>query len=196
MTFVFGTNTELLYSLPVLGNSITSTSTVVCNTAATASPFQLPALGNIWSTSNMIGKGFMIIANGGYDCAALNSNTLRLQLDQNVAASAATSSLVTVTGAATAPLSTIGAWDLQVWMTCVATSPGTASFYVSGDLAYGASNSNSATLYYNVGNPVTAGVPTACSVSTTLPTFVELWTTWATAPTAFVCSQFMVFGLN
>jgi hypothetical protein len=196
MTFVFGTNTELLYSMPVIGTSITSTSTVVCNTAATMGPFQLPALGNIWSIGNMVGKGLMIVASGGYDCAALNSNTFRLQTDTAIATSAATSGLLCVTGAATAPLSTTGAWDLQVWMSCVSVVANTATFYVSGDLTYGAGNSNSATLYYNVGNSVTAGVPTATSLATNAAQYVDLWTTWATAPTAFVCSQFMVFGLN
>src|SRR5580693_7734759 len=98
VTFVFGTNTELLYSMPVIGTSITSTSTVVCNTAATTTPFLLPALGNIWSISNMVGKGLMFIASGGYDCAALNSNTLRLQTDSVIATSAASSGLLCVTG--------------------------------------------------------------------------------------------------
>jgi hypothetical protein len=196
LTFVFGTNTELLYSMPVIGSSITSVSTVVTNTAATTGPFQMPALGNIWSIGNMVGKGLMILAGGGYDCAALNSNTFRLQTDTAIASSQATSGLICVTGAATAPLSTTGAWDLQVWMSCIATNTTTATFYVSGDLTYGPSNSNSASIYYNIGNPVTAGIPTGATLATNAAQYVELWTAWATAPTAFVCSQFMVFGLN
>jgi hypothetical protein len=197
MTFLYGTNLELIYSMPVIGSTITTTTahTMMTGNSGTNPPFQLPALGNIWSPSNMIGKGLMIVMGGGYDIASSTPTTMLLTLDGTVATVGIT---VAATGSVAFASSTTGLWQAQVWMTCVGT--GTAStWYTTGELTCGPGNAETGAataLTYMFGNSVTAGIPQAVSLSNTTPYYPELYTTWATAPTAHVLSQFMVYGLD
>jgi hypothetical protein len=198
MTFLYGTNMELLYSLPAVGPTQTSSVATCLNTAASAAPFQLPALQNIWSLSQIAGKGLMVVAAGGYDDASANTlTTLRLSLDTasgttstNIMAEAGFSNF---TGAAT------WAWEAQVWLTCTGAIAGTAStWYANGQLTIGPGNNPTGTaLTLMWGQPaIAAGIPTAVTLPTQVAYFTNIVSQFQASPTAMVCTQFMVFGLN
>jgi hypothetical protein len=195
VTFVFGTNAELIYSMPATGPDITGTAkSLITGNTATNPPYQLPPFQNIWSPAVLAGRSIMIASSGGYDIGASTQNTLILTLD----GTAGTSGLYTIasTGAATWPATTTGSWESQVWMSCVST--GTAStWYTGGQLTVGPGNAPTATAStYMWGGAVTAGIPQPLTVPTNTALFPEMYCTWAAAPTAFVCTQFMIFGLN
>jgi hypothetical protein len=198
MTFLYGTNMELLYSLPAIGVTQSSSVATVLNTAATSPPFQLPALQNIWSLSALAGKGLMIVAAGGYDDASANTlTTLRLSLDSaagttatNIVAEAGFSNF---TGAAT------WAWETQTWLTCTGAIASTAStWYSNGTFTIGPGNNPTGTAQTIMwGQPaIAAGIPTAMTIPTQTAFFVDLVGQWQVSPTAMVCTQFLVFGLN
>jgi hypothetical protein len=194
MTFIYGTNMELLYSMPAIGATLASTAaTCISGTSATNGPFQLPALQNIWSPGNMVGKGLMLVAAGGYDTGSAIANTMKFTFDTAINAFAGT---IATTGAATWPTSTTGMWEAQVWMACVGS--GTAStWYSSGQLTVGpgsAETGSAAT--YMFGNNIAAGIPQPLTIPTTTSYLLDIYSTWASAPTAMACSQFFVFGLN
>lgn len=195
MTFLYGTNLELLYAMPAVGATLAATTkTCITGTAATNGPFQLPALQNIWSPGNMVGRGLMIVAAGGYDISSSTPTTLQFSFDTAVGTQAVT---IATTGSAPWASSAVGLWEAQVWMTCVAT--GTAStWYSNGTLTCGPGSANTSTaLTYMFGGPaVAAGIPTAITVPTTASYMLNAYAQWATAPTAMVCTQFLCFGLN
>jgi hypothetical protein len=192
MTFLYGTNMELLYSMPAVGATQSGSAITLLNTAATCPPFQLPALQNIWSLSGMTGKGLMIVAAGGYDIAAANTlTTLKLSFDTVI-----TTSLNTMaSSAAIVPpgTTTTGAWQAQVWITCTGIASETASTWESiGDGIIGPSTG--AAFMWN--SAVVAGIPTPVTLATQTPFYTDLYAQWQVNPTAMVCTQFMVFGLN
>jgi hypothetical protein len=188
---------ELLYSMPAIGPTITTTTahTMMTGNSATNPPFLLPALSSIWSPSSLVGKGLMILASGGYDIASSTPTTMLLSMDTTSTTPGVT---VGATGSAAWAASTTGAWEIQVWLTCVST--GTVStWYSGGQLTCGPGNAETAAataLTYMFSNAITAGIPQPVTLTTNQAYFPEIYTTWATAPTAQVCSQFMIFGLD
>src|SRR5215472_17215840 len=136
MTFLYGTNMEMLYSLPAIGVTQTSSVATILNSAATSSVLQLPALQNIWSPSQIAGKGLMIIAAGGYDIGANTLTTLRLSFDSAEGTTA--TNTIASTGAFVMTSQVVGSWEAQVWMNCVGVVSNTASsWYANGSLTLG-----------------------------------------------------------
>src|SRR5580658_5882800 len=89
MSFVYGTNVELLYSLPAIAVTVASaTANLLVSGSVTTgpAPCQLPNLQNIWPVSQMPGKALMIMAAGGYDLATGSGtqNTLKLCFDSAI----------------------------------------------------------------------------------------------------------------
>jgi hypothetical protein len=194
MTFVFGTNTELLYSMPATGASITATTKqIISGTSATNPPFQAPALQNIWSVAQMPGKALHFSASGGFDISA-NTNTMWLYADS--AFSSATTALAQ-TGAATWAASAVGFWQLIMDMTCVSCGNSVSTWYTGGNITVGPGSAPTAfgsTITF--ANAVNAGVPQTISLNPATPYYFELYTQWGGAPTAFVCTQFEIYGQN
>jgi hypothetical protein len=88
---------------------------------------------------------------------------------------------------------------MQALLTCTQAGNNTSNWMTSGSVTYGASNNAGAAAGSEVmmGGAQTAGVPTALALATSATIgYIELWSTWGTAPTAFVCSQFLILGLN
>jgi hypothetical protein len=191
---------ELLYSLPAIGATQAGSAITCLNTAATAPPFQLPSLQNIWSPSSLTGKGLFIVAAGGYDISAANTlTTLRLSFD------AASGTTANNTAGATGALSggpfgaaaTSGAWELQCWLTCVGISTElNSNWYSQGQLQFSGTASTGVATSYAFGNTVTAGIPQTFAMSNATSYFVNLCAQWQASPVAMVCSQLMVFGLD
>jgi hypothetical protein len=199
MTFLYGTNMELLYSMPAIGTTQTSSVATVLNTSpVVGSQFQLPAFQNIWSPGNIDGRGLMIVAAGGYDVGANTLTTLRLSLD--TAAGTTSTNIIANTGAFPLTTQAVGAWEAQVWMTCtgITNNTGATTWFAGGTLTLGpgsAPTGTATTLMW--GQPaIVAGVPTAITLGSQTPYFCNLVSQFQVSPTAMVCTQFMVFGLN
>lgn len=201
MTFLYGTNMELLYSMPVIGASVgaASAKTLVSGNSATNPPFQLPALQNIWSPAQLQGRGLMVVASGGYDIGAANNLEMILALDITAATGAASSVTLATMGLCTVPTTPVGLWEAQCWVSFVSTGT-QATGYANGTFTCGVGNTESGVstaLTYMWGQPtVAAGIPTAITVPTAQPFYVDLYSQFTANPTQMVCTQFMVFGLN
>jgi hypothetical protein len=182
--------------MPVVGaTKTTTTSSLVSGNSGTNPAFLMPALGSIWPVSSMQGKVLQVWAAGTYDATAVTSQ-LGLYFD---ATQATQGTLIAGTGAVTVPSTTTGEWNMEVTLTCIGTGAVTSSNWnTAGQIAYGPGNNAAAAAatVAMVGGANTAGVPTSLLLSNTASNFWELWSVWGTAPTAFVCSQFIVMGLN
>jgi hypothetical protein len=190
MTFLYGTNMELLYSMPAVGPSVAVSAATLLNTAASSPPFQLPPLQNIWSLSGITGKGLMIVAAGGHSTGANTISTLKLSFDGTVGTSG---SLTVGTGAIPVVSTTTGAWQAQLWMTCTGITSETASTWEAiGDGIVGPSTGQA----FMWNTPVTAGVPAPLTLPTQTSYYMGLYSQWVVNPTVMLCTQFMVFGLN
>jgi hypothetical protein len=199
MSFVYGTNAELLYSMPASGASIAvATKQIVSATTTTNPPFYMPPLQNIWPVSQMPGKALHFMAAGGYDVSA-NTNIMALTLDS---AFSTTTYTLGATGAATWAASTTGFWQLELDLTCVAagynsTFNGFSVWYSGGNITLGPANAptgfGSAITFSNT---VTAGIPQPNTIPTATSYAPTLYTTWGGSPTAFVCTQYQVWALN
>jgi hypothetical protein len=190
MTFLYGTNMELLYSMPATGVTQAVSASTCLNTGATSPPFQLPALQNIWSLSGITGKGLMIVAAGGHSTGANTITTLKLSFD----GTAGTSGALTVgTGAIPVVSTTTGAWQAQLWLSCTGVISETSSTWQGiGDGIVGPSTGQA----FMWNSAVTAGIPVSLTLPTQTPYYMGLYTQWQVNPTVMLCTQFMVFGLN
>jgi hypothetical protein len=197
---------ELLYNQAAIAATISTTTPTCINTAATILPYQLPAFQNIWSPSSMVGKGFMIIASGGYnDTAAAESLRLQLNFDAAAATSAATSVVVAAHGLSTVPTTNVGQWQAQCWMNCVSASGTSSTWYVNGEATYGVGNTEAGqvpgsavtTALMWSGPSNTTGVPAVVTLSSISAYYPDLWSTWLGAGgCTIVTTQLMIFGLN
>lgn len=185
-------NTELLYSMPSVGPTKTTTTASVVSAAA-ASAFQMPALESLWMLSNMTGKSIHIEAAGAYDAGAV-TNLLAVQFD-TTPGTALTS--VAATGAVTLASLTTGTWGLDLNLTCVGvTSITQVNWFANGVVWYGGAASTTANTQFTLGGANTAGIPATVALNPSLLYYPELWSTFGTAPTAFVCSMFKVYAEN
>jgi hypothetical protein len=138
------------------------------------------------------------VAAGGVDSGANTLTTLRLSFD--AASGTTANNTIAATGALTAPFTgsvTTGAWEMQVWMSCVGVSSElTSNWYAQGQLQISPTAATGVADSYAFGNTITAGIPQAIAMSNATSYFVNLCAQWQVNPTAMVCSQFMVFGLD
>jgi hypothetical protein len=182
--------------MPAVGaTKTTTTASLVSGNAAGNPAYQLPALVSIWPPNELPGKSLLFWANGTYDATAVTSQ-LFLTFDPTQGTQGTT---IVSTGAFTVPSTTTGSWIMQALLTCTQAGNNTSNWMTSGSVTYGASNNAGAAAGSEVmmGGAQTAGVPTALALATSATIgYIELWSTWGTAPTAFVCSQFLILGLN
>lgn len=195
---------ELLYSQPAISFTNATTTITCINTAATFVAYQLPPLQNIWTPSQMVGKGLMIMFGGGYnDVAGAASNALKLQFDVTVGSSLATSTVLAATGLCTVPTTNLGQWNAQIWLNCVSASGTVSTWYSNGEITYGIGNTESGNQpgtavtfnYMWCGTAITTGVPAAITIPTNVAFSPSLYSTWSAAST-MCTTQMMVFGLN
>lgn len=191
-------NCELLYSMPVVGATKSSTGQSCISGNAAGNPaYLMPPLATLWSQSAMLGKAINIQASGTYDAASNYNVTTQLAYDGT---QGSYSTPIAATGIAVSwPTGTTNNWYMNVNMTCISVGLNTSGWTVNGNVMAGAGNNaaTAAATTFMMGGAQTAGVPTALAlVTTTTIGFIELWSTWSTAPTAMVCSQFMIFAEN
>jgi hypothetical protein len=184
-------NMECIYSMPGVGpTKATTTASVV--SAAAAAQFSLESL---WPSGGvMLGKSLVFRAGGTYDATNV-SNLLSLSADPTVT-SQTSAVTVAATGAALAPSTTVGMWDLFVEATCSTVGAGTSGWVTSGWLEYGINAGTAITTRYSAGGANTLGIPNTVAIVPSTAYFWELWSTWGTAPTAFVCSKYKIYAEN
>lgn len=207
MSFIYGTQTELLYAMPASGAAVTAAAaTIMSGTTAANPPYGLPAGFFAQTSGNGAGKSLLIKGGGWYtvgSTAVTNTFKIGLNTTQNTAAIAVT---LGATGAWTTVASQSNvafAFDLMV--TC--TAPGKAgtngSFNCVGTLLIGQANNAATPTLQTVGaqwaTPVMIGAPqTAAAFDPTVTQYVEMSSTWSVttgAPTVTL-TNFYVFGLN
>jgi hypothetical protein len=198
VTFLYGTNCELLYSMPALagvypggtGKQIISGTTTSCPQCV------IPPLQNIWPVSQMIGKCFHFEGGGGYDFGSAEGVTMQLYADTLFSNA---TNLLAATAAFSFPATTLGSWQFAVDMTCTAVGNnaggGTVSttWYSTGSIIAGSGTVASAGMMTGT---VTAGVPQAITLAANSVYTFSLYITPAAAPTSFGMSQFLVYGQN
>lgn len=187
---------EIIYQMQAVGATKTTTTQSLVSGNASGNPaFQMPALASIWSPDRLQGKTIMIKAGGTYDAGAV-TNTLVIAADSTQGTIGTT---LASTGAATIISSTTGNWYLEVTLNCISVGNNTSGWATSGYVMYGTGNNagTAGAALAMVGGAQSAGVPTALNLATsTTIGYIELWSTFGTAPTAFVCSQFSIWGCN
>lgn len=187
---------EVLYEMPAVGaTKTTTTQSIVSGNSSGNGAYQLPALSSIWPVDVIQGKSMHVQAGGTYDAGAV-TNAMVLAYDPTQGTIGTT---IAATGAFTIPSTTTGSWLLDLWLDCMSVGNNTSGWSVSGSIKYGVSN-NAATAAASevmMGGAQTAGVPNLLALATSASIgYIELWSTFGTAPTAFVCSSFKIFGLN
>lgn len=188
---------EVLYSMPVAGTTkTTTTASVISANAAGNPPYQLRPLAQIFGSEDRLpGRGLLFLAGGTYDAGAVTS-TLGIYYDSTQATQG---TQIAGTGAVTVQSLTTGGWSMYLLATCVSVGINTSGWVTNGWVSYGAANNagTAAATTVMMGGAQSAGVPTNLALATEASIgYIELWSTWGTAPTAFVCSSFMILGLN
>ena len=207
MSFITGTQTELLYAMPASGSAVTAAAaTIMSGTTAANPPYGLPPnfFGQV--SGNGAGKSLLIKGGGWYtvgSTAVTNTFKIGLNTTQNTAAIAVT---LGATGAWTTVINQSNvAFAFEVMVTC--TAPGKAgtngSFNCVGTLLIGQANNAATPTLQTVGaqwaTPIMIGAPqTAAAFDPTVTQYVEMSSTWSAttgAPTVTL-TNFYVFGLN
>ena len=207
MSFITGTQAELLYSMPNSGASASApgaVSVILSGNTTTNPGYQLPALATLWPISQLPGKAIGVRARGIFGTPAATPGTWVVGCGLNTTQATKPPAIVlAATGAftAAAPVLSItnGGWELEFDMVInsVGTAAGAAPNAVvstSGNFNMGAGN-NAATAL-NVGYQVgAAGITT---VNPVVSYWIELYATFSTGPasTQLQATQFMVFGYN
>jgi hypothetical protein len=206
MSFITGTQCELLYAMPASGAAVTAAAaTVMSGTTAANPPYALP-LGFFNQQSGGGAGKSLLIKGGGWWSTATAARTTNFQVGLNSTAGTGTIALpFGKTGTLTSVVTTNAIFGFEVLVT--ATSPGfgsTASaLNAEGWVEYGVGNnaatgtfgtysSNNASRFL-IGTPQTPIAPVP-----TTQYYVECSNTWdavTNAPT-ITLTNFLIFGLN
>jgi len=207
VSFITGTQCELLYAMPASGAAVTAAAaTIMSGTTAANPPYGLPANFFGQYSGNGPGKSILVKGGGWYtvgSTAVTNTFKVGLNTTQNTAAIAVT---LGATGAWTTVASQSNvafAFELMCTLT-VPGKPGTnCSMNSVGTLLIGQANNAANPTLQTVGaqwaTPIMIGAPqTAVAFDPTVTQFVEMSSTWSVttgAPTVTL-TNFYVFGLN
>ena len=198
MTFLYGTQAELIYSMPANGAALTTTaSAVLTGNTGTNPPFQLPALQSLWSPGNLVGKALKFVARGNFGSGA-TPGALTIGLGFNTTQGTHPTTVVLAgTGAfASVPASVTtpnGGWELEADLTITVAGVAALTVNTGGQFNMGAAN-NAATAA-NVG--CNLGATGITSLNPTTGYWAEVYATWAAASTdSIICTQFLIYGLN
>lgn len=190
MSFVTGTQSELLFVQPSAGTPLTNsvTKTVISVNSATADPCILPA--NFALPTYGVNKVLHVRARGVISTDATAPGTLTVGIYPDTAAGTAAATPLLATGAFTPAVSLSNAvWTLEGDIQVTATgSSGTW-------LALGAMNISPPAA---AGASYGAGSSSAVTLSTQSSYFLEVAATWGTAlsTNSITCYQFLVYGEN
>ena len=205
MSFLTGTQCELLYSMPASGSAVTAAVITVMSGSTAANPaYALPA--NFFSpqTGTTPGKALLLKGGGSWATAtAARTTAFTVGLDT-------TAGTLGITLAKTGTLTTVvqataAAFDFEVMVTMTAQGVGATAGTLNavGWVEYGVAN-NAATGTFgtyssNNASRFMIGTPqTAVTFNTLTSYYLEVFNTWdatTNAPTTTL-TNFYVFGLN
>jgi hypothetical protein len=202
VTFLTGTNAEVLYCMPNAGAPLANSSAqaIISGNTSTNPPYQLPPIWNLFGGPSYVpGRCLRVVARGTFGTTATPALTIRCGLN-TTQATVPPSIILAATGAITTPSGiTNGVWELEfgIDINTVGDTAGTQAMSLDalGSFRLGAGN-NAATaagVMYMVGS--------AAAITTVLPLtayFIEISALWGTANASntITCLQFEVLGLN
>ena len=207
MSFITGTNTELIYSMPATGANSSgpgAVSVILSGNTTTNPACLLPPLNSIWPMGGIVGKSLKVVARGTFGTPASSPGTWVIGCGLNTTqATKPAATVLAATGAFTpaSPILSItnGEWELEfdVVIQTAGTNAGAApnaNLITGGILTLGAGN-NAATTGVSA---FMVGSASAISVNPSVSLYLELYATFGTGPasTQLQCDQFLVFGLN
>jgi hypothetical protein len=214
MSFLTGTQTELLYSMPASASAMataTAGGQIMSMNASTAGqqPFQLPL--NFFPNTYGVGKT-IILEGGGWYTTSSTANTLILSfyLDSTISTKGTVlastgGTIATPTGGPTLNVSTTdGGWYFRIMATCTAIGAGTsATLNASGFAMFGLANNGAAPVQSayaaTAGMTVMMGTPqTGVVFNNATPYWLELWGAWSatTGSPTITMTNFLVWGCN
>ena len=197
MSFVTGTQAELLYSMPSSGTALTGTVTtgtaalIGGGNAATLPAYQLPAY--FFGDTYGVGKSILIQGGGTFATGGVTqSGKLALYLDTTIG----TPGTLLVSTGAFDPAQSVaqGTFMFEVLITCTAVGT-SATLNAVGRLFWGNSASNAGTVAGVVYLMGTAG---AVSFSNATAYYIEPYFSWGQTTTTqtITLTNYLVWGLN
>lgn len=195
MSFIGGTQVELLYSLaaPVTKNTYTTTAAISA-LAASANVATIPGGMLAVQDPNPVGRAFYLKAAGTIANAATGNTFFPSLVLSTTPGTSLNPIAIYPTTAPTA--STTCQWEMEAWITCQAAGlSGGTTFQVNGNWHQGIVASGLAITATSLWAQF-AGNLTGYSASA--PTYVELFGTWSgsSASATTTVQQMFLFGLN
>lgn len=211
MSFLTGTQAELLYAMPASGAATTAAAaTIISGTTAANPPYLLPAGFFSPQTGTTPGKS-VLIKGGGWFTVGATAVTDVFQVGLNTAAGTGTPAIVLAKTAAFTTLInwTTAAFDFEVMATLTAQGVGATagSLNTVGSVSLGAANNLDAPTLGTMGTTTTAslaskimmGAPqTPVTFNTLTAYYIEVSNTWSvvTGAPSITLTNFYIFGLN
>jgi hypothetical protein len=202
MSFLTGTQTELLYAMPASASAVTAASQTLLSASTTTNPaYQLPAY--FFPNTYGVGRSLLIKGGGWFTVGSTAvTNVFQVAFDNPTQGTLGT--VVAKTGAFTTVASiTNGAFDFEVLLTC--TGVGTAATANAvGHMHWGPAN-NAVTVTQSTysatlsGQPMMIGAPqTAVAFDNSKAYWIELFNTWnvTTGAPTITLTNFFIFGIN
>jgi hypothetical protein len=203
VSFITGTQTELLYAMPASSTAVTAAAQTLLSANAAANPaYQLPAGFFAPQSGNGPGKSLLLKGGGVFSVGTTAvTDVFTVAIDATAGTYANT---IAKTGAFTTVASVAnGAFEFELMLT--ATAVGTSgSLNGVGHLLWGPANnaaapSQSAYSATLSGQPIMIGTPqTPVSFNNTSAYYLELFNTWSstTGASTITLTNFLIFGLN
>jgi hypothetical protein len=203
MTFAYGTQAELLYSMPAPGAAISApgaASVILSGNTAVNPPFLMPALGSLWSPSQIPGKALGIRARGGLGSAA-TPGTFNIGIGLNTTQATKPPAIVLASSGTITPTAsqTLNMFELDFEVTFtaagdIAGAGALVSAQAGGEFTFGHDNSAPAgDNGFMLGTlaPIT-------TIRYDIQYWIEAYATFSTgvASDTLQLTQFLVFGLN
>lgn len=200
MTFLTGTNAEVLYCMPAAGSALANStaSAIISGNTSTNPPFQMPSLNTLWGSPSYgySGRALRIVARGTFGTTGSPTLTMTLGLNTIQGSGGTVAITLAATGAFTAPTTiTNGNFELEIGIDINSIGITTSSLDPIGKFCIGPGN-NAATATAS-----TYMIGSATSITSVNPQtsyWVELAAKWGTANASNTIQalQFEVLGLN
>src|SRR5215475_2407570 len=192
MSFITGTQSELLYTLPAtLTKNTYTTEAAFTGVAGTNTVCSIPAGWLVNDNPNPVGRALHYEAMGTIGNTAAATFAINLGLDTTAGTKANATAVMT----ATAPPVAAGApWKLNAYFTVTAFASTTFTLQLTGDFRMESSNGGAAG-----SGPLCTGF--SASIASLVPTtqyFIELFGTWSasSASNTTTLQQVFLWGLN
>jgi hypothetical protein len=193
VSFLTGTQTESLYSLPAAVTKNTYTTEAVFSALGASAPLPTIPAGYFGSVPNGVGRGLYLRAEG--TIATTSAATFAVNLGLDTASGTKANSVGVM--AATAPVAAITApWHLEAWYTCQAVgTTGGLTLQVNGRWVMEGSATGGTAVATSLASGFSGNLT---GLLDTTQYFIELFGTWSAsaAGNTTTLQQMFLFGLN